>query len=78
MAVNIDPGNTLQEWADFWGSNRAASVIFATDADGSAVRAFRVIALGTTIIIDRRGRVSYRDAGPTSYDTLKGEIEKVL
>ncbi len=42
------------------------------------LKLFTVTGLGTTIIIDPQGRISYRDAGATSYDVLRTEIEKTL
>ena len=51
---------------------------WAKAGDGSVVRAFQVNSVGTTIIIDREGRVAYRDAVATPYETLKTELEKVL
>jgi hypothetical protein len=31
--------------------------------------------LGTTIIVDRQGHVSYRDGGTTTYEILKAQVE---
>jgi len=36
---------------------------------------FRVATLGTTIIIDRQGSISYRDNGATPYNILRNEVE---
>ncbi len=53
-------------------------MIWATDTDQSVVRALQVRTLGTTIIIGRDGRISYRDGGATPYAVLKSEVLKVL
>ena len=42
------------------------------------VRDFEVLTLGTTIIINRQGSISYRDDGPTPYNKLRDEIERIL
>ena len=78
VAVNTAPWSTLDEWTAYWRSKGAADFTWATDSDQSVVRSFRVRSLGTTIIIDRHGRVSYRDGSATTYETLRAEIEKVL
>ena len=45
---------SLDEWVSFWRSLEAGDVIWATRG---LLEAFRVTALGTTIIIDRQGHV---------------------
>ena len=68
----------MEDWRDFWHSKGAGDVAWANDMDQQLLKSFAVTSLGTTIIIDRQGRISYRDAGATSYDVLKTEIEKTL
>ena len=53
-------------------------VVWATDTEQELVRKFEVLTLGTTIIIDRQGSISYRDDGATPYDTLRAKVEGVL
>ncbi len=78
VAVNTAPFASLEDWKGFWKSKKAADVTWATDHDGQLIQLFKVLSLGTTIIIDRQGRISYRDDGATSYDTLRARIEDVL
>ena len=78
MAVNIAPFSSLEDWREFWQSKEAADVTWATDPDGQLVQLFKVYSLGTTIIIDRQSRISYRDGGATPYDTLREAIKRVL
>ena len=68
----------MEDWRDYWHSKGAGDVAWANDMDQQLLKSFAVTSLGTTIIIDRQGRISYRDAGATSYDVLKTEIEKTL
>jgi len=77
VAVNIVPQATLQQWQAFWKSLGAGDVVWAQDS-GQAVTAFNVQALGTTIVVDRKGRVVYRDAGATPYETLRRAVLKAL
>ena len=78
MAVNTAPFSSLEDWRKFWKSKGAADVTWATDAGGRLVKLFQVYSLGTTIIIDRQGRISYRDDGATPYEVLRAEVEKVV
>ncbi len=78
VAINIEPWSPLEEWVAYWRSKGADDVIWATDTDQSVVRALQVRTLGTTIIIGRDGRISYREDGATPYEVLKTEVMKVL
>ena len=65
-------------WKEFWKSKEAKDVTWATDTEQELVQKFEVLTLGTTIIIDRQGFVSYRDDGATPYNTLRTKVEEVL
>ena len=78
VAINIAPFSSLDEWEKFWKSKDAADVTWATDLDQELVRLFRVYTLGTTIIIDRQGRIAFRDDGATPYSTLLSQVEPLL
>ncbi len=45
------------------------------DRDVGVARALGVQILDATVIIDRDGRIAYRDGVPTSYETLAAVIE---
>ena len=79
MAINIGAQYySLSDWQQFWNAVGGGKVLWAQDKGGAATSAFQVVALGTTIIVDRQGRVTYRDAGATSYQKLKEELGHVL
>jgi hypothetical protein len=78
VAINTQPSYNLQYWKTFWKSLGAGDVLWAQDTDYRAIAAYNAVTLGTTIIIDRQGRIAYRDGGATSYDKLRAEVEKVL
>jgi alkyl hydroperoxide reductase subunit AhpC len=78
LAINTAPWVSVEDWRDYWHSKGAADVSWANDLDQQMIKSFQVTRLGTTIIIDRQGRISYRDNGPTPYDVLRTEIEKTL
>ena len=78
MAINTAAWSSLEEWRDFWRSLGADDVLWATDADQGLVRLYQVLSLGTTIIIDRQGHVSYRDGGATPYEVLHSQVKELL
>ena len=78
VAVNTAPFSSLEDWRKFWKSKGAANVTWATDSDGRLVKLFKVFSLGTTIIIDRQGRITYRDDGATPYRILESQVESLL
>ncbi len=78
VAIDTTPDSSLAEWRDFWRSKGAEDVTWANDSSQTLIRLFRVTSLGTTIIIDRQGRISYRDGGATPYEVLKTQVEKAL
>lgn len=53
-------------------------VLWAQDKNGATVKDCQLLSLGTEVIIDRQGSVSFRRDGPAGYDKLKSEIEKLL
>ena len=78
VAINTASFSSLEDWKKFWKSKNAADVTWATDLDQQLVRLFRVYSLGATIIIDRQGRISYRDDWATTYETLEAQVEPLL
>lgn len=78
VAINLLPSYSLSTWKVFWNSVDAGEVIWGQDTSGFVTKMYNITALGTTVIVDREGQVTYRDNGATSYDTLKREVERVL
>ena len=78
LAINTAPWIPVEDWRDFWRSKGAEDVAWANDVDRQMLKRFEVTSLGTTIIIDRQGRISYRDGGATPYEVLRTQIEKAL
>ncbi len=78
MAVNTAPFASIEDWKQYWRTKDAADVTWATDAKGELVQLFRVFSLGTTVIIDREGRIAYRDDVATPYEILESQVEPLL
>lgn len=78
MAVNIATEYTLGDWQTWWYRYTDRSVIWAEDTQGEAVMAFGVYAVGTKVIVDRQGRVVYRNTGAAGYDVLNAAVKQIL
>ena len=78
VAVNIEPGYPLDEWMDFWEEVGDGLVLLAQDTTGTTVRAYKLFALGTEVIVGREGSVVFRSDGPAGYKKLQSEIEDAL
>ncbi len=79
VAINILPQqSTLRQWEEFWRYVGGGDALFAEDINRTAIAAFNVRTLGTTIIINREGQIVYRDAGATTYEKLRSEVDKAL
>ena len=78
VAINTIPWASIEVWKEFWKSKEAMDVTWATDTEQELVRKFDVLTLGTTIIINRQGFISYRDDGATPYNTLRAKVEEVI
>ena len=53
-------------------------MLWATDTGQGLVRLYQVLSLGTTIIVDRQGHVSFRDGGATPYEVLHRQVKELL
>ena len=78
VAVNIEPRSPLEDWVSFWKSTGAGDVLWGQDTNGSTIKDYRLLTLGTEVIIDRQGSVAFRSDGSVGYEKLKAEVEKVL
>lgn len=78
MMVSVDPSETERSIEEF---NEAAGIedpLPTALDDGTIAREFGVNALETTIILDREGKVVFRETGPKDKQTLRRETEEVL
>lgn len=78
VAINILPLYTLDQWKDYWVEGLGGEeVLWAQDTNRSA-QSIGVVTTGTSIIVGREGRISYRHVGFATYETLRAEVDKVL
>ncbi len=78
VAINVFPQYTLRQWEAYWRSVGGGDALFAEDVNQRAIVAFNVRAAGTKIIIDREGKIVYRNVGVTTYEKLRSEVDKAL
>ncbi len=78
LMVSIDPNDTPQTIEGFKRRSGIRPLPWAIDKTGEVSRSLNVGALGSTVIVDREGRIAYRDASETDSETLKRELGKVL
>ena len=78
VAVNIEPRSPLVQWVSFWKSTGAGDVLWGQDVKGTTARDYRLLALGTEVIVDRQGSVVFRSDSSVGYEKLRSEVEKHL
>lgn len=72
-------GVSAEEVIDYYrGELGGGDHLYAVDEGFRVARLYDVLALGTTVIVDRAGVLSYRDAGVTSAAILEREVRKAL
>lgn len=78
LIVSIDPNDTPQTIQGFREAGGIKQLPWTIDKTGELSRSLDIRALDSTVIIDRDGRIAYRDSAPTPYDTLESELKEVL
>jgi peroxiredoxin len=78
LVVSVDPNDTKETIEGFKRAGGIEQLPWAIDETGEFTRSLGVRALDTTIIINREGKIAYRDDVPTPYETLDKELKEVL
>lgn len=78
LAVDVDQGSNEQLLAQFRDRAGGGRYLWGIDRDFRVARALDVQMLDSTVVIDRKGRIAYRDGSPTPRETLLAVIETVL
>lgn len=78
LAIDADPNDTVGQLRAFMDAAGNPPIEWAMDRTSEVTRAYEVRALDTTVVIDRRGRIVYRDEQPTDYATLADVLSRVV
>jgi peroxiredoxin len=78
LMVSVDPNDTRKTIEAFRRAGGIRPLPWAIDRTGEIPQLYGVRSLDSTIIIDREGRIAFRDSAPTRKETLKRELEEVL
>jgi peroxiredoxin len=78
LVVSVDPNDTPQTIERFREAGNIEPLPWTIDETGEIPQSLGVRSLDATVIIDRNGRVVYRDAAPTPYETLESELKEIL
>ncbi len=74
----MDPNDTPQTIEGYRQAEKIRPLPWAIDETGEVSRSLEIQALSSTVIINREGRITYRDSAPTDAETLESELEEVL
>ncbi|MCI0550207.1 MAG: TlpA family protein disulfide reductase [Anaerolineae bacterium] len=78
IVIDVDPSSTPELVEQFKRAANGDALTWAFDPDFGVASSYQVNALDTTLILDTTGVIVYRDNVPSTYRTLKGELEKLI
>ena len=78
LAIDADPSDSRGQLEQFINAAGNPPIQFAMDRTSEVTIAYKVRALDTTVIIDREGKIVYRDEWPTDYETLARVVSTVV
>jgi len=78
VAINVEPQQNEQGLSQFRQLADNAAYTWVFDTEYTVTKLYEVQSLDSTVIIDRAGRIAYRDAFITPPETLAAEVEKWL
>jgi peroxiredoxin len=78
LAIDADPADSVVQLKRFIKAAGNPPIQWAMDKTSEVTIAYGVRALDTTVIIDPRGRIVYRDEWPTDYRTMAAVLEETV
>jgi peroxiredoxin len=78
IAIDVDASSTPELLSQFKHAANDGAFTWAFDSGFKVASSYEVSYLDTTLILDAKGVIVYRDQTPSTYDTLKGELEKLI
>ncbi len=76
IAVNVFSQFSLESWEEFVRDAGGGDAIYAHDPRREAIRTLNVRTVGSTVIIDKQGRIVFKDGSATTYKVLKEAVER--
>lgn len=77
VLIDIGPGDTSGSVRDFVQRSQGPSRYWVLDSSGKLATLYGARSLDTTIVIDKQGRIAYRDDTPLDYSTVDQVVRKV-
>lgn len=77
IIIDIDSSSTPELVEQFKQAANGDALTWAFDLDFKVASSYQVNALDTTLILDEKGIIVYRDQVPTSYNTLKSALMEI-
>jgi peroxiredoxin len=78
VLIDIGPGDTPGSVRDFVQRSQGPSQYWVLDTTGKLATLYGARSLDTTIVIDKQGRIAYRDDTPLDYSTADQVVKKVV
>ncbi len=78
LVLDVWAGETEEQLLQFKKLAEDGDHFWAIDEENRWALAYGIRTLDTTVIVDRQGRIAYRDASSTPYQKLKKEVEFLL
>ncbi len=75
VAVDIDPGESVDVVRQFLTANDASTLAYARDTDAALTRAYELTQLSTAVVLDASGTEVYRGVDPTASKLRSALIE---
>lgn len=71
LILDVWLGETEEQLLQFKRAAQGGDHLWALDRENRWALTYEIKALDATVIVDRQGRIAYRDEFPTSYEKLK-------
>lgn len=78
LILDVWQGETEEQLLQFKSDAHGGDHLWAMDIENRWALAYEIKTLDTTVIVDRQGRIAYRDGSSTPYQKLKEAVESLL
>jgi len=77
IEISADPNDSVTQIEQFIAAAGNPPIAWAWDRQGAVTIPYRVTYLDTTVVVNRQGRIVYRDEYPTPYGTLARVLGRI-